>query len=254
MKKFKKQFLSEVLQLDETNVKLVMEAQKKFPELLLNDGKKINSAKKLYGELVNDISQWARWYKKNIINSEFFKENEDWWAVDTESSTENGGRVGKDFKITVDFAKHLSMQGKNINAHKIRSYFILMEKSIQGIQGHLLIREPEKKGFREMKKHTSDWCIRNDYDSTDDYFYKREADMLNANLMGKKASELKEHIGFKGRETREHLPIDNNKALYELQTLNSNLLLANLDFKTRTNIIKTTCENKYSDLYIKETK
>ena len=48
----------------------------------------------------------------------------------------------------------------------------------------------------------------------DDYFYKREADMLNINLMGKKASELKEHIGFKCRETREHLPIDSNKALY----------------------------------------
>ena len=250
MKKFKKKFLSEVLQLKDEEVKLVMEAQNKFPELLLNDGKEINSAKKLYEELGMNISHWKRWYNKNIFSNEFFTEGKDWQGFTLMAN----GNETMDFKVTVDFAKHLSMQGKSLSSHKIRSYFILMEKSIKGIEGHLLIREPEKQGFNEMKQNIREWCIRNNYDSTMDIFYSREADMLNANLMGKKASELKIHIGFKGRETREHLPIDNNKALYELQMLNSSLLLANLNFETRSNIIKTTCENKYSDLYINNIK
>jgi phage anti-repressor protein len=250
MKKFTKQFLGEVLQFNEDEVKLVMEAQRKFPELLVNEGEKIENARNLYLELGLDISHWAKWYKKNILSNEFFKENEDWWGLRTEGENLKGGRPTLDFIITIEFAKHLSMTVRNENGHKIRSYFILMEKAIKGIQGHLLIREPEKQGYKEMKQYIEKWCDINGYDKTLEIFYTREADMLNENLTGMKASELKHYIGYRDRETREHLSVDTNKAIYELQLLNCSLLMANLDFETRKNIIKTTCENKYSDLYI----
>ena len=45
-----------------------------------------------------------------------------------------------------------------------------------------------------------------------------------------------------------------NKALDELQTLNTSLLMSDLDFDFRKQIIKTTCKNKYSHLYINKLK
>lgn len=246
MKKFTKQFLSEVLQFNVEEVKLVMEAQRKFPELLVNEGEKVKSAKNLYSELGLNIAHWKRWYVKNITNNEFFKESVDWQGF---ALMVNGNET-MDFTISIEFAKHLSMQGKSLSSHKVRSYFILIEKAVKGIQGHLLIREPEKVGYKEMKQNIEKWCDVNKYDKTLEIFYTREADMLNENLIGMKASEIKTYIGYKDKETREHLTLETNKALYELQLLNCSLLMANLDFNTRKNIIKTTCENKYKDLYI----
>jgi len=251
MEKFTKQFLSEVLQLKEDDVKLVMECQRKFPELLVNEGERINSARQLYIELGMDESNWSKWYKKNILNNDFFKENVDWEALVLGTTTEKGGRLAKDFTISLEFAKHLAMMGRTENSHKVRSYFILMEKAVKCMQDHLIIREPEKQGYNEMKQHIMNWCDLNNYDKTLDIFYTREANMLNECLTGKTALELKAHIGFRDRETREHLTIETNKALYELQLLNSSLLIANMSFDARKEIIKTTCKVKYTNLYIK---
>ncbi|MEG2289645.1 MAG: antA/AntB antirepressor family protein [Clostridium sp.] len=251
MKKFTKQFLSDVLALNDEEVKLVMECQRKFPELLLNsDDMKINSVKKLYSEMELNKAHWARWYSKNIINNEFFKEDKDWEVVTLKATTEKGGQVGKDFSVSIEFAKHLTMQGKSLNSHKIRSYFILIEKSVKGIQEHIETRSPEKIGYNKMKKHIEDWCDRNGYDKNIETFYTREANLINKSLTGLSALEIKLHKGYKDRVTREHLEIPVNKAIIELQRLNSSLLMANLDFDTRKEIIEATCKNEYN--YIKE--
>lgn len=253
MKKFTKQFLKEVLRFTEEEIKLVMEVQRKFPELLVNEGEYIESARQLYLELGMSEGNYAKWYKKNILQNEFFLENKDWFEVFFQSmKTPNGGRPTRDFKVTLDFAKHLSMMQKTENSHNVRCYFILMEKAIKGMQEHIIIREPEKQGYNEMKQNISDWCDRNGYDKTIETFYTREANMLNENLLGLSALEIKMFLGYKDRETREHLEIGHNKALYELQMVNSSLLMSDLDFETRKNIIKQTCNRKYKDLYIKK--
>lgn len=81
MEKFTKRFLKEVLQFTEEEQKLVMEVQRKFPELLLNDGEFVDSARHLYLELGLNESNYSKWYKKNIINNEFFLEDKDWFKV-----------------------------------------------------------------------------------------------------------------------------------------------------------------------------
>ena len=50
---------------------------------------------------------------------------------------------------------------------------------------------------------------------------------------------------------RDNLTSEANKCLYELQQLNSNLLLSNLDFKTRKLIIENTCKERYMDIRVK---
>ena len=50
---------------------------------------------------------------------------------------------------------------------------------------------------------------------------------------------------------RDNLVSEANKSLYKLQQLNSDLLLSNLDFKTRKLIIENTCKERYMDIRIK---
>jgi hypothetical protein len=103
-----------------------------------------------------------------------------------------------------------------------------------------------------MCEYINKWCEINGYDNSDDSLSKREANLLNIALTGKSALELRDYIGYKDIQTREHLTIENNKALSELQLINSSLLMANLDFKTRKQIIENTCKNKYPHLKITE--
>lgn len=69
-------------------------------------------------------------------------------------------------------------------------------------------------------------------------------------LTGLKASELRVYVGAKDDITRDALEQRVNKALDTLQTLNTSLLMSDLDFEFRKNVIKTTCKNKYPHLYI----
>ena len=252
MEKFTKRFLKEVLQFTEEEQKLVMEVQRKFPELLLNDGECIDSARHLYLELGLNESNYSKWYKKNIINSEFFLEGKDWFKVTrTKDECSNNGHYAKDFKISLDFAKHLSMMQRTENSYKVRCYFILIEKAIRGKQEHLFVREPEKLNYKELCNCIEEYAKEYLPNADVEGLKKREANMLNECLLGMKALDIKIKLGYKDIETREHLEVKHNKALYELQLIDCGLINGGLDFKTRKEIIKNTCNKKFKDYYVK---
>ena len=69
------------------------------------DGEQAVSARELYDFIGYDKSQWSRWYQTNIINNKFAVENIDYQTLDTVSN----GNHTKEFAITIDFAKELSM-------------------------------------------------------------------------------------------------------------------------------------------------
>ena len=248
MSKFSKRFLNEVLGFNNKETELVMKAQRIFPEMLENGATKIKSVRKLYGQIGLNKAHWLRWYNKNIINNEFFVENVDWKGF---TLMVNGNRT-MDFEVSIEFAKHLTMQARTQNAHEARNYFILMEKAIKGMQNHLVVREPEKAGYNEMKEYIASWYTRN-YPGAkiNPYVFAKEADMLNVALIGQSAKSIKESLEFNDINTREHLKVEINKALYELQILNSSLLIANMDFQQRKNIIESTCKAKYDILKLK---
>lgn len=95
------------------------------------NGKKVVSARELYNKLGFDQSQWARWYKKNIIENEFAVENADYVPLDIMSSS-NNGIMTKDFALSIDFAKKLAMLARTEAGEKIRDYFIQVEKAANG--------------------------------------------------------------------------------------------------------------------------
>ena len=107
-------------------------------------------------------------------------------------------------------------------------------------------------GYNEMKEYIAGWYTRNYPGSKiNPYVFAKEADMLNVALMGQSAKNIKELLDFNDINTREHLKVEVNKALYELQILNSSLLIANMDFQQRKSIIESTCKAKYDILKLK---
>ena len=88
-----------------------------------SNGKKAVSARELYEKLGLDLSQWSRWYQKNILNNKFALENEDFIQLDIMSRS-------RDFALSIDFAKKLSMQARTEQGEKIREYFVECEKQL----------------------------------------------------------------------------------------------------------------------------
>lgn len=246
MKKFTKKDLINKLGFTEEESKLIMDAQNEFPELLTDSSQKVSSVKKLYDTLGLEKAHWSRWTKKNIYENEFFLENIDWWGF----TIEVNGNETVDFTVSLDFAKHLAMVVRNHNGHKIRNYFILMEKAVKRNIDWIEVREPQKQGYKDMCS-----AIKQNYEETHDgkecnkFLYSTNADMINLALFGYKSKQMKELLDLEYEEQlRENLRIEANKALANLQMLNESLNYDNIDFQTRRKVIESTCQRKYIGL------
>ena len=82
------------------------------------------SAKELYKKLGLASSQWRRWYKKNIVDDEYFTEGADYITFDMMSR----GNETKDFLLKLDMAKELCMLARTDKGKEIREYFIQVER------------------------------------------------------------------------------------------------------------------------------
>lgn len=83
----------------------------------------MTTARALYEFLSGEKSHFSRWAEKNIENNEFFEENKDWWGF---AIVANGNNC-KDYRLTTDFAKHLSMESHSARGKEARQYFITIE-------------------------------------------------------------------------------------------------------------------------------
>lgn len=95
------------------------------------DGK--TTARKLYEFLEMDASNYSRWIKSNILENPFAEENTDYRVFVTNDENPKGGRPTQDFKLSANFAKKLSMQGKTERAEQARDYFIKVEDKLKEI-------------------------------------------------------------------------------------------------------------------------
>ncbi len=73
---------------------------------------------------------YARWCRTNITENKFAEENVDYFYSTSMLSEQKRGNFAQDFKLTANFAKKLSMQGKTERAEQVREYFIRVEDSI----------------------------------------------------------------------------------------------------------------------------
>lgn len=91
------------------------------------DGK--TTAKKLYEFLELNPRNYARWCKTNITENLFAEEGIDYYSSSMKS--EGKGNFAQDFKLSANFAKKLSMQGKTEKAEQARDYFITVEDKLK---------------------------------------------------------------------------------------------------------------------------
>lgn len=85
------------------------------------------TARKLYDFLALDMSNYAKWFKKNILENDFAEENTDYWVFVPKAENPLGGRPTQDAKLTAHFAKKLSMVQKNQKGDAARNYFVGVE-------------------------------------------------------------------------------------------------------------------------------
>lgn len=89
-------------------------------------GQPVVAARELYEFLGLNKAAFARWAKKNIENNTFAREGEDWEGFNTML---NGNEV-KDYALTLDFAKRLSMLARTEKGEQARRYFLDCEKKL----------------------------------------------------------------------------------------------------------------------------
>lgn len=99
-----------------------------------NNGTKAVSAKELYINLGLAPNHWSRWYNKNIIKNKFAIENEDWFLFTLEGSETKRGKFGKDFVLSIDFAKKICMLSRTPKGEELRNYFIKTENQLTAIK------------------------------------------------------------------------------------------------------------------------
>jgi anti-repressor protein len=173
------------------------------------NGKKAVSARELYEKLGYNTNQWKRWYEKNIIKNEFAVENEDWVLLDIRSSEQGRGNFGKDFALSLDFAKRLSMMARTEVGERIRQYFIEIEKHALKPLSTLDMLEMSIRQLREQESRVN--TIENDVKqlkaaslTRPDYFTVVGYATLNnmrigiqiASKIGQKASRLCKMNGY----------------------------------------------------------
>lgn len=88
------------------------------------NGEKAVSAKELYQFLGYNKTHWAKWYRKNIEENDFAIETIDF---QTFAISANGNET-KDFALSIDFAKKISMMARTEKGEIARNYFIECEK------------------------------------------------------------------------------------------------------------------------------
>ena len=80
-----------------------------------------------------DSRNYSRWVKSNITENPFAEENKDYFYSSLMKSEQKRGNFAQDFKLTANFAKKLSMQGKTERAEQAREYFIRVEDKLKEV-------------------------------------------------------------------------------------------------------------------------
>lgn len=78
-------------------------------------------------------SHYSRWAKTNITENRFAEEGVDYFYSAPMRSEHKRGNFAQDFKLTANFAKKLSMQGKTERAEQAREYFIRVEDKLKEV-------------------------------------------------------------------------------------------------------------------------
>jgi phage anti-repressor protein len=257
MLKFKKKELIQRLGMSEEDANKVMLAQKKFPTLLATENEKgfIIDARTIWEELNKPHGQFNKWIDRKLISKNYI-ENSDYIRMDKivqGDSNGYGNAKSKEYTLTLNCAKKIAMRENTNEGDLICDYFILLEEAIKNMDKWYEARHPEKTGYKNMCAMLErQYMDSHDGKKPDFHIYTNNADMINLCMFGKKSKAMKQILDVEYEDLlRDSLTTEANKAISEVQLLNENLVLSNVDFQTRKQIITNTCNSKYMDIRVK---
>lgn len=281
IKKFTKKDL-ERLNVSEKDIDLVLKCQKKLPVLFDNDSIAEYSVNAI--DLWNQIGskdKFANWLKANVFNSDNVEENsykifyckiptwkhnlhthlidfeivEDNQAVGLNQSQLSAKGIVTSCMLKLDTAEDIAMYigalpRTNKDTKEIsrmyRKYFRLLKDIVYQNKEWLAIRDPEKEEYKKMSEEINNWCFRLWHRKAYRSDYAVEADMLNTIVTGKTSQQLKSEYGIASNDLiRDYLKKEHNEELLFLEQQNLVLLLMDMGFTERKNMLTKMHEVKF---------
>ncbi len=175
--------------------------------------------------------------------------NTDFTSFEALSSTQLA-RYGikKEYYLTINMCKELCTIENNDLDRLARRYFILMEDVLSRNKEWLAIRDPEKEEYKKMSVEVDAWCFRIWYHHASRSEYAVEADMLNLIVSGKTSQQLKSEYGIASNDLiRDYLKKEHNEELLFLEQQNQVLLLMDMGFTERKNMLTKMYEVKFKN-------
>lgn len=280
-KKFNRQEL-ERLGRNVEDIELILKCQKTLPVLFENNDivKYRVNAIDLWSQ-IGSKNHFYDWSKNNIENSENIEKSEyfpfyckvkDWTpnkrtklieyirvddanVLNRSLKSLSGEGIFKSYMLTLDCAKDIAMyigalprtnkETKEISK-MYRKYFRILEEIVHDNKEWWLVRDPEKEEYKKMSNEVDQWCLRVWNHHAHRSEYAVEADMLNMIVSRKTSRELKLQYGVSSNELiRDYLKKEHNEELLFLEQQNQVLLLMNMGFTERKNMLSKMYEVKF---------
>lgn len=253
VKVFEKKELIEKLGFTEAEAKTIMKYQKQFPELLQDHKENdfIIDGRNLWEQLKQPQSDFSHWINRKVIKKGY-KLNVDYSSSDRIVERAVGATSTIDYRFTVDAAKHIALSENTDTGREVRTYFILMERAIREMDQWLMVRHPEKVGYKQLTSTlNANYKLSHEGKEAPFYLYTTEADMINQCLLGHKAKVIRKLIDADDNITRDHFKVEVNQALYELQIMDCGLVMGNMEYEKRKEVIQKACDTKFIHIVLK---
>lgn len=241
----------------EEEISLVLKYQRKLPILTNEDSNGFPVNARLLHIQLGVSRDFTKWVKNNIKG---YVEQCDYITVVPRDDGDNHGKFSAsvDYFLTLDLAKEIAMfTGRNSQASEelketsrlVRQYFILMERIVVENKEWLAIRDPEKEEYKKMSAEVDAWCYRIWHHHAGRSEYAVEADMLNTIVTGKTSQQLKSEYGVSSYDLiRDYLKKEHNEELLFLEQQNQVLLLMDMGFTERKNMLTKMHEVKFKNV------
>lgn len=248
----------ERLNCSEEEVDLVLKYQKKLPILVDNNTLEKFSvdARLLWEQLDKPQGDFSHWVKRKIVDKiikgtkvKSFVESIDFISFDKTVEAENTNITTKEYSLTIDCAKNVSMMENTESGSLCRTYFILIEDIVVRNKEWLAVRDPEKEEYKKMSAEVDAWCLRIWHHHASRSEYAVEADMLNTIVTGKTSQQLKSEYGVASNDLiSDYLKKEHNEELLFLEQQNQVLLLMDMGFTERKNMLTKMHEVKFKSV------
>lgn len=222
---------------NEEEIELVIKYQKRLPILIENNnvGQFSIDARLLWEQLDKPQEDFSHWVNRKIVNKvvktsngntqKLFVETVDFTSFVKTVEAENTNITTKEYLLTIDCAKNVSMMENTESGALCRRYFILMEQIVSDNKEWLAVRDPEKVEYKKMSAEIDTWCYRIWRHHASRSEYAVEADMLNVIVPGKTSQQLKSEYGVATTDLiRGYLKKEHNEELLFLEEQNQVLL------------------------------